>query len=109
MGMPSAMTSSGPAVLFETWWDTGPALSFVLHRPLTADVVSPRMAITARGIETSIYKQPSFYPFGPRLFAYDVRRHLTAALPDQRAAQDYFARRPPLRCPKGYVARGVPV
>lgn len=99
----------GPGVLFETWWDTGPALSFALNRPLTGDVVSPRMAVTTGGIETSIYKQPSFYPFGPRLFAYDVRRHVTAVLSDQRAAQDYFARRPPLRCPKGYVARGVPV
>ena len=99
----------GPAVLFETWWDTGAALTFALHRPLTADVVSPRMAVTAGGIETSIYKQPSFYPYGPRLYAYDVRRHATAILANERAAQDYFVRRPPLRCPKGYVARGVPV
>ena len=86
----------GPAVVFETSWDTGPALSFALNRPVMADVVSPRTRITSSGIETSIYKQPASYPFGPRLFAYDVRRHLVSPLPDRAAAHDY-------------VARGVPV
>ena len=99
----------GPAVVFETWWDTGAALSFALNRPVTADVVSPRTVVTAGGIETSIYKQRSFYRYGAQLYLYDVRRHLAFALPNARTAQDYFAHRPLLRCPTGYVARGVPV
>ena len=99
----------GPGVVFETWWDTGPALTFALKRPLNGDVIGPRTVITPGGIGTSIYKQPRFYPFGSRLFAYDVRRHLAAALPNERAAHDYVAARPSLRCPIGYVARGVPV
>jgi hypothetical protein len=99
----------GPAIVFETWWDTGPALSFALHRSLIADVVSPRTLVAAGGIQTAIYRQPSFYPYGPHLYAYDVRRHATAALPNEGAAHNYFARRPALRCPTGYVARGVPV
>ena len=30
----------GPGVVFETWWDTGPALSLTLGRKLDADVIS---------------------------------------------------------------------
>ena len=99
----------GAGVVFETWWDTGPALSLRLGRTIAGDVVSPRMRVEPDGLVTSIYRQPVRYAFGPRLDAYDVRRHLVSPLPDRASAAAYFTARPPLHCPVGYVARGVPI
>jgi len=99
----------GAGVVFETWWDTGPALSLRLGRIVAGDVVSPRMRIDATGLATSIYRQPVRYAYGPHLYAYDVRRHMVSPLPDRASAEAYFTARPPLRCPVGYVARGAPI
>lgn len=98
----------GPAIVFETYWDIGGALNLVLDRPISADVVSPRMQVTPTGLKTSIYKQPAFYAFGPRLFAYNPAAHRLFALTDAAAADRYFRWRTPLRC-QGFVARGVEV
>jgi hypothetical protein len=61
------------------------------------------------GLATSIYKEPSFYPYAKRLFVYDPGRHLVLRLDDARAATRYFGSRRPVHCPAGYVARGVEV
>lgn len=100
----------GPGVVFETWWDTGPALSLALGRPVEGDVVSPRMRLTQTGIETSIYRQPRLHPYGVGLHVYNPALRTVRTLPDREAALAYFSRRDRrLECPAGYVARGVPV
>lgn len=100
----------GPGVVFEAWWDTGPALSLALGKALQGDVVSPRMRLTASGIETSIYRQLRVHRYGGRLYAYHPALRLVAPLGSREAAAAYFAQ-PERRfeCPAGYVARGVPV
>jgi hypothetical protein len=99
---------NGPAILFEGPWDVGGALTLALRRPVTGDVVSPRMTMESRGLATSIYKEPSFYRYGPNLFVYDARRRLLTRLSDARSAVTYFSSRRPVSCP-GYVARGAAV
>jgi hypothetical protein len=98
----------GPAIVFETSWDIGGALTLALGRTLNGDAVSPRMSATSKGLSTSIYKVPSFYPYGPNLYAYDPMKHSLARLDTATATLRYFANRQPRRCP-GYVARGVEV
>jgi hypothetical protein len=99
----------GPAVVFEAGWDMRGALTLALGRAVAADVVSPRMTRTATGLATSIYKEPSFYPYGPRLYIYNPVKHLLFRLADVGAAQRYFATREPPACAPGFVARGVEV
>jgi hypothetical protein len=98
----------GPAVVFEEAWDWGGALTLALGRTMRGDTVSPRMSVTPGGLATSIYKQPSFYHYGPRLYVYDPTRHLLVQLGSGRSALDYFRNRPPSAC-RGYVARGIEV
>ena len=98
----------GPAVVFEAPWDVGGALTLVLGRPMNGDAVSPRMALTRTGVRTSIYKAPSFYPYGQSLYAYAWATHELVPLDSRVAAQRYFRDREPRHCP-GYVARGVEV
>lgn len=98
----------GPAVVFETSWDIAGALTIALGRPVNADAVSERMKATPTGLSTSIYKQPSFYPYGPSLYVYNPLKHLLVRLDSGRAAAAYLGARNEPRCP-GYVARGVEV
>jgi len=98
----------GPAIVFESW-DAGSALSLSLHRPVTADVVSPRMSLTPKGLSTSIYKMPDFYPFSDRLYIYQPYQHRLVRLGSAAAAKAYFTIREANLCPVGYVARGVAV
>lgn len=98
----------GPAVIFEADWDIGGALTLAVGRPLRGDAVSTRMSVTARGLRTSIYKQPSFYPFGPDLYVYNPVKHQLARLDNLAAASSYFQNRRERPC-AGYVARGVDV
>ena len=99
----------GPAVVFEAGWDVAGALTLALGRPVSGDTVSERMRVTPGGLATSIYKEPSLYPYGPRLFVYDPGRHSIWRLGDAQAAARYFSRRGAGHCPAGYVARGVEV
>jgi hypothetical protein len=98
----------GPAVVFETSWDVGGALTLALNRPLAGDAVSSRMSVTAKGLQTSIYKEPSFYPYGPGLYIYSPSTHQVVQLRDAATAARYFAHRPPTSC-LGLVARGAEV
>jgi len=99
----------GPAVVFEEAWDFGGALTLALGRPMQGDTVSPRMSVTPKGLATSIYKQASLYPYGPRLYVYNPVNHMVLRLTDRRAAVRYFTAREPSHCPRGFVARGVEV
>ncbi len=98
----------GPAVVFETSWDVGGALTLALDRPLAGDTVSPRMSLTARGLQTSMYREPGFYPYGPALYVYNASKHQLVQLTDAETAVRYFADRPPMTC-DGLVARGAEV
>jgi hypothetical protein len=98
----------GPAVIFETSWDVGGALTLTLGRPLAGDAVSPRMSLTASGLKSSIYKQPSFYPYGPGLYAYNAPAHRLVQLKDAETAVRYFNSRTRMTC-TGLVARGSEV
>lgn len=98
----------GPAIVFETSWDIGGALTLALGRPVNGDAVSPRMSPTSTGLSTSIYKVPSFYRYARNLYVYNPMRHSLVLLDSATAATRYFASRAPRACP-GYVARGVEV
>lgn len=98
----------GPAVVFETSWDVGGALTLALGRPLKGDAVSPRMSTTVKGLRTSIYKTPSFYPYGPTLFIYDPMEHQLTRVTDAASGERYFRTRRSTPCP-GFVARGAEV
>ena len=99
----------GPAVVFETWWDVGGALSRALGRELNGDAVSPRMSLTRRGLLTSMYKEPSSYPYGPGLYAYNPNLRLIAPLTSLSEARSYFRRpgRWPNPCPRSFVGHGA--
>jgi hypothetical protein len=98
----------GPGVIFESSWDVAGAMSLLLQRPISGDAVSPRMTLTARGLETSIYKEPSIYRYGPTLFVYNPSLRLAAPLPNAGEARRYFARRDrwPSPCPSSFVGHG---
>lgn len=98
----------GPAVVFETNWDTAGALTLALGQRVSADVVSSRMTVTNRGLATSIYSQPSSYAYGQNLYVYDVAHRLLVRLPNADTSVNYFRKRSQRNCP-GFVARGVEV
>jgi hypothetical protein len=98
----------GPAVVFEAGWDVGGALSLALSRQIAGEAVSPRMHARASGLEASIYRERSFYPYGPRLFVYNPVSHLLLRLDDAATATQYFSTRRAAPCP-GFVARGAEV
>lgn len=99
----------GPAIVFETWWDVGGALTLTLGRPVSGDVVSSRLSVTPAGLQTSIYEEPTLHPYSPELYIYDPRQHRVFPVPNPAAAHRYFEQRKPMRCPHGYVGRGVEV
>ena len=99
----------GPAVIFEADWGVSGVLSLEMRRPLNGDVVSRRMSAGPTGLETSIYKKPRRYPYSEDLYMYDPARHLLSRLPDRQAAIHYFASRESVKCPVGFVARGVEI
>lgn len=98
----------GPAIVFESW-DAGGALTLALGRPINADLVSSRMSLTPKGLSTSIYKMPDFYPYSDRLYVYQPYQHRLVHLDSAAAAKAYFTTREATLCPPGYVARGVAV
>lgn len=95
----------GPAILFEAYWDVGPALSRATGKSLTGDAISSRSRLLATGVETSIYKEPALYAYGPTLYVYNPRRRTAVRLDNAAAAMRYFSR-DRVSCPRGYPARG---
>lgn len=99
----------GPAVVFEANWDLAGALQTVYRDPtLKADVVTPRLRVTDTGIETTIYQQPTHYPYTEGLFVYHAKTGSVHPLPDVASARIYFASsgRMPF-CPPGHEGIGV--
>ena len=82
----------GPAVVFETWWDTGPALSLSLNRKLDADLLNGRSQLEPGGLRTWIYGDSRFYPFGPDLYLYNPAARSHVGLPDLESARAAIAR-----------------
>ena len=98
----------GPAIVFDSSWDFAGALSLALKRPVSGDVMSERLRLLPKGLETSIYEAPIFYPFGNSLYIYDRRSRRVQPLDTRSAAEAYFRTRVPLHC-KGFVGRGAEV
>jgi len=101
----------GPAAVFETEWDVGPALTLSLGRPLTGNVVTDRMRAEPQGLATSIYLAPSSYPYGANLYLYHAAARRLFLLNHYEAARSYFAARERFTapCPKSYPGHGVPI
>lgn len=97
----------GPAVVFETWWDVGGALSIALGRPVKGDIVTPRMSRTAAGLETSIYQEPAIYPYGRGLYVYNPVRRSLVALDNAASAERYFRGTDRAECPVSFPGHGV--
>ena len=97
----------GPGVVFETWWDTGPALSLAMGRKIDGDVISERAKITPRGLVTSIYGEAREYPYGDVLYLYDPSSKFLTQLRNLTEARSYFSARRPAPCPRGFVSQGV--
>ncbi|HEX6315735.1 MAG TPA: hypothetical protein VFZ73_12785 [Gemmatimonadaceae bacterium] len=82
----------GPAVVFEANWDLAGALHTLYRDPtLKADVVTPRLTVTSDAIVTTIYQQPTSYPYANELFVYHAGTGAVHRLPDAAAARAYFA------------------
>jgi hypothetical protein len=101
----------GPGIAFETSWDVAGALTVALGKPVSGDVVSPRMTVTDSGLATSMYNAPTLYAYGPRLLVYNPQRHSVVRLESAADARRYFAQpnRFEAPCPTGFVAHGVPI
>ena len=83
----------GPAIVFESHWDLAGALQTVYRdETLAADVVTPRLAVGADGITTTIYQQQVRYPYDRGLFVYQTGSGVVQPLTDAAAAHTYFAR-----------------
>ena len=82
----------GPAVVFEANWDLAGALQTLYRdRTLKADVVTPRLTVTDAAVVTTIYQQPTSYPYGSELFVYHAATGAVHPLNDAAAARAYFA------------------
>ena len=99
----------GPAVVFEANWDLAGALQ-TLYRDSTlkADVVTPRLRVTDAAIETTIYQQPTRYPYARELFVYHAGTGGVYPLLDEASARAYFGApgRAPV-CPAAQEGIGV--
>lgn len=105
---------SGPAIVFETDWDSTGALRLLMgNNSLTADVVSPTMTLHDDAVETAIYgEQEGSYPYGDRLFVFNVRQHTLTNLPSKDVALAYLRAINPTQdsgCPAGREGRGTKV
>ena len=77
----------GPSVIFETWWDMGPALSLALGRKIFANVIIERTTITPLGVVTFIYGEQKLYPYCDRLHLNNPSSHFLTPLRNPTAAQ----------------------
>lgn len=79
---------SGPAIIFESDWDLSGLLRLRNNdRTISADVLRPGYyAVTASGIETTLYEGEDDYDFAPNLLLYDFGRKTVTALSDRATA-----------------------
>jgi len=84
----------GPGIVFECFWDVGPALEILYHDwTLQGDVVSPRMEVGERGLATTIYRVTRYYPYSGNLIIYNFESKRTERLTDAETARRYFQTR----------------
>jgi hypothetical protein len=103
----------GPGVVFECFWDIGPALQILRHDwTLQADVVSSRMEVGERGLATTIYRVTKYYPYSNNLIIYNFESKRTERLTDAKTARRYFQTRSMTLlhdCSPGRVGYGVSI
>jgi hypothetical protein len=99
----------GPAIVFESNWDLAGALQAIYRdETLRADVVTPRLVVGDDAITTTIYQQPTRYPYGKALFVYHAGSGAVQPLRDAASARAYFATSTGARsCPPGQEGIGV--
>lgn len=98
----------GPAVVFETWWDLGPALTLMLGRKLEADLLNGRSQLQPDGLRTWVYGDSRLYPFGSDLYLYNPALRSHVGLSDLASARSAIARwgTPWRKCPPGEEGQG---
>jgi hypothetical protein len=103
----------GPGIVFEAWWDVGPALQIVYaDSTLRGDVVSPRMRVGKSELTTTIYESiTASYPYNDNLWIYNFGTKQVYKIPDDAAAERYFGVIAPTRNSNcgGKVGQGVPI
>jgi hypothetical protein len=81
----------GPGIVFECFWDVGPALNILYHDwTLKGDVVSPRLKVEDRGLVTTIFSAVRYYPYSQDLMIYNYRRKLVERLTNAETTRRYF-------------------
>ncbi len=83
---------SGPGVVFETDWDATGAIQLALRDfSVVSDVVSSDLHFEQGAAETTMYGDAEgHYPYGARLFVYNVRHNILTSVPSQEAAAAYL-------------------
>jgi hypothetical protein len=103
----------GPGIVFEASWDLTGALEILYRDPsLHANVVTPSLKLTDKGLSMTLYDNESYYLYGEGLFLYNLRNGTTYRFRDSESARRYFATSYPngsKGCPVGREGFGVPV
>jgi hypothetical protein len=104
----------GPAIVFESNWDLAGALQLSYQDPaLRADVVTPNLSVTDRGLTTLLYGHLSAnYPYGNTLVLYNFEQKKLYPLADAESARRYFQEINPDRrngCPEGMAGKGIEI
>ena len=99
----------GPAVVFETDWDASGAIQLAFEDPtLTSDVIAANTKFTTAAVDTSIYGAPEgHYPYGNRLFVYNVSEQMLVNLRSRTLALAYMQTANHGCCPAGREGEGV--
>jgi hypothetical protein len=82
---------SGPAVVFETNWDSTGAIQLKLDSyTLKSDVVSPQIELQDRTVNTMTGENEGSFPYGDHLFVFNVKRQTLTNWPSKEAADNYL-------------------
>jgi hypothetical protein len=102
---------SGPGVIFEEAWDGTGAVQIGLRNfTLIGDVISPTLSVGDRALYAD--DPDRYYPYGPRLYVYNVLNQSLVQLGSRQAAQNYFSSMNPnlgADCPEGRSNFGSPI
>lgn len=102
----------GPGIVFESQWDLKGALQTIYHDPtLQADIVTPRLTVTKKAIETEIYTFKTHYPYR-NLFIYNFKQKKAYPILNEEMANTYFQEFNPdynNNCPPSSAGNGVSV
>ncbi len=102
----------GPGVVFEAEWDLKGALQTLYKDPtLRADIVTPRLKVTSKTIDTQIYNFKTHYPY-KNLYIYNYNYKRLVPIADSTEAFAYFSEYNPdynNNCPPAIAGNGVSV